>query len=100
MSHVLPMKRVQVRKPQSVYSVPYNWTLVGICTGGSCEFDFPVEESLQPSLLRQHESTEDRSHSKRSSLLADQLQEYQLAKEGGYLGLQDYVNFTEVDLST
>ena len=67
---------------------------------GGCAFDFPVEESLQPSLINQHEPAEEKSYNKRSSLLAEQLQEYELAKEGGYLGLQHYVNFTEVDLST
>jgi len=41
-----------------------------------------------------------RMDEKRSSLLAEQLQEYELAKEGGYLGLESYVNFSEVDLST
>ena len=58
-------------------------------------FDFPVEESLPPSMIRQKRMDE-----KRSSLLAEQLQEYELAKEGGYLGLESYVNFSEVDLST
>lgn len=60
-------------------------------------FDFSVEESLPPSVIHQkrvHETY------KRSSLLAEQLQEYELAREGGYLGLEGYVNFSEVDLST
>jgi len=60
-------------------------------------FDFPVDDSLPPSMIRQKRIDETY---KRSSLLAEQLQEYELAKEGGYLGLDSYVNFTEVDLST
>ena len=63
-------------------------------------FDFSVEQALQPSLMHQHESAEESSYNKRSSLLAEMLQEYELAKEGGYLGLQHNVGFTEVDLST
>ena len=51
-------------------------------------------------MIHHHTPAEDGTYNKRSSLLAEQLQEYELAKEGGYLGLQDYVNFAEVDLST
>ena len=50
--------------------------------------------------MHQHELAKESSYNKRSSLLAEMLQEYELAKEGGYLGLQHYVKFTEVDLST
>ena len=60
-------------------------------------FDFSVEESLTPSVIHQKRMNDS---FKRSSLLAEQLQEYELAKEGGYLGLEGYVNFSEVDLST
>lgn len=62
-------------------------------------FDFPVEESLHPSVIRHHKPVEDATQ-KRSSLLAEQLEKYELAKEGGYLGLHEYVSYTEVDLST
>lgn len=81
-----------------LYHVSHQLTYTGICSGGA--FGFPVEESLPPSLLCHHEPEEDGSYNKRSSLLAEQLQEYELAKESGYLGLQDYINFMEVDLST
>ena len=73
--------------------------LAGISTGGGM-FNFSVEESLPPSLIHHRTPAEDGTYNKRSSLLAEQLEEYKLAKEGGYLGLQDYVNFTEVNLST
>ena len=93
------MKGVQVNFRSFVICyLTVNW-LAGVGVGGV--FDFPIEESLPPSLISHRRTpAEDGTYNRRSSLLAEQLQEYKLAKEGGYLGLQDYANFAEVDLST